>query len=355
MPSIIDASPFPWERPEAQELHRTLVSLYPTEPRATFVATTAGIPPKELPSGLPVLELWRKILELASAKAATQHLVAFVRDQNRKNPTYAFLEALLKDVPVAVSLEPRRDNGSAVFLSGNDTPTEQEALLFRDDLSLLVGRVPAFIATLKKMMELAPAVCLLRVTAGSVSGVGTGFRIGDNLVLTNHHVLFPQGKKATEVIAEFGFETDARDAALPSKSLPCDCGSIITDEADDWGVIRVTEGLEPTWPRVILSPAVPPVLGESVFTLQHPRGSRKRLGFIRSTVTNFDERVVHYLTDAQPGSSGAPVFNAQGELIALHHAGGTPQEVAGKMPLMKNEGIRIRRIDEGLQRKGILP
>jgi hypothetical protein len=37
----------------------------------------------------------------------------------------------------------------------------------------------------------------------------------------------------------------------------------------------------------------------------------------------------------------------------LHHAGGTPQTVVGKPPMMKNEGIRIRRVIEGLTARNV--
>jgi V8-like Glu-specific endopeptidase len=64
--------------------------------------------------------------------------------------------------------------------------------------------------------------------------------------------------------------------------------------------------------------------------------------------------VVRYLTDTEPGSSGAPVFDTAGRLIALHHAGGRPVEVAGKPPVAKNEGIRISRVAERLSTNNIL-
>jgi S1-C subfamily serine protease len=352
MPPVVDAFPFPWPRPEAQELHRVLVNLYPNEKRVIYVAGTAGIQEGELASGAP-FDMWSKVLDLAASRQATRQLVTFVRDQNPRSPSAPFLDALLRDAPTVIGVEPRNPDGSARFLSGTDTPTEQETLLFHDDLSILVGRLPAYIDTLRKMMEWAPAVCLLRVSAGPWSTMGTGFRIADDLLLTNHHVLFPNGLQATQVVAEFGFETDARDADLPSRRLTCDSASIVADASDDWGVIRVTDAMAPEWPRVDLAQAVAPVLGEGAFILQHPLGTRKRLGFTRNTITEFNDRVVHYLTDTQQGSSGSPVFNAEGKLVALHHAGGTPQEVAGKLPLIKNEGIRIPRILDALRKQNV--
>lgn len=59
---------------------------------------------------------------------------------------------------------------------------------------------------------------------------------------------------------------------------------------------------------------------------------------------------------AKPGaSSGSPVLGGGGQLIALHDAGGRPQDVTGKDPVLKNEGIRIPRITAGLAAHGILP
>ena len=60
---------------------------------------------------------------------------------------------------------------------------------------------------------------------------------------------------------------------------------------------------------------------ESAYIIQHLGGQRKRLGFVRNQVSSFDERVIHYLTDTQEGSSGSPVFDGQGRLIASQYAG----------------------------------
>jgi len=49
---------------------------------------------------------------------------------------------------------------------------------------------------------------------------------------------------------------------------------------------------------------------------------------------------VYYLTDTEEGSSGSPVFNTQGQMIAIHRAGGTPQKLIGVDTVKKNEGVR---------------
>jgi V8-like Glu-specific endopeptidase len=75
---------------------------------------------------------------------------------------------------------------------------------------------------------------------------------------------------------------------------------------------------------------------------------------VRNTISDVSDAVVRYLTDTEPGSSGAPVFDTAGRLIALHHAGGRPVEVAGKPPVSKNEGIRISRVLERLTANGVV-
>lgn len=66
-----------------------------------------------------------------------------------------------------------------------------------------------------------------------------------------------------------------------------------------------------------------------------------------------DDRV-QYLTDTQPGSSGAPVFDSQCRLIALHHRGGTPTQKTGKAPLTKNQWVRISRVHAALVAQGLV-
>jgi hypothetical protein len=63
------------------------------------------------------------------------------------------------------------------------------------------------VAFLQRGVELAPAVARLLVTLPDGRYYGTGFRIGEDLLLTNHHVLFgAAGTSATGVEAWLRYE-----------------------------------------------------------------------------------------------------------------------------------------------------
>jgi V8-like Glu-specific endopeptidase len=351
--SIIDAFPYPWHLPEARELHIVLSQLYPSSKGATFAAQQAGIDVGLLFTDQAPYMVWKDILDLGATAAKNRPLVERARDQNPNNPRRPFLEALLASKPPIRDSEPRGDLGAPNFVKGSDEVFEPEALLFHDDLMLPVGRLTWLIDVLQRLRTLAPAVCRLEVSNGADTQRGTGFRIGPNLLLTNWHVLTFLGAPATNVTAEFGYEDDGKGGGLSATAVACDASTIKTDQANDWGVIQVSQPIADSIPVLKLSEAAVPQQGQPAFIVQHPGGERKRVAYVRNQVTFADDRVVHYLSDTQAGSSGSPVFNDAGRLIALHHAGGRPQEVAGKPPLAKNEGIRISAVIQGLTTAGI--
>jgi V8-like Glu-specific endopeptidase len=356
MSSILDAFPYPWAQPGAQQLHVALTDLFPDPLDAVNIAGRAGLDRAKLNARQAPIYIWMEILDLAGRTGLTHSLAQQAHDLlNANNPRRPFLAGLLANVPVSVDAEPRDAKGAPKFLGGSDDVSEPEALLYYDDLTIQIGRVPGLIGTLQRLIQLAPAVCRMVVDINGTSKHGTGFRVGPDLLLTNWHVCYNTntGAKATVVTAEFGYEDDGKGGALAATLVPCDVGSIVADRADDWAVLKAKQPLKDAWAVVKLSEAVAPVTGAAAYIIQHPGGDRKRVGFVRNQVASFDNRLVHYLTDTQEGSSGAPVFDSQGRLIALHHAGGRPQQVVGKPPVKKNEGIRIARIVAGLTGKGV--
>jgi hypothetical protein len=352
--AIFDELPYPFHKAMAQELLRTMLALYPNPAAAVALVVQNGIAAEDITPNQPPRQLWRELLLLGNIRGVTRDIVQAARQEFPRNSRAEFLDAVLAETTVPVSAEPTTASGQpAPFISGTDTVTKPEALLFFDDLTMPVGEVPGLITTLNGVLSQAPSVCLLRVTSPAGQFVGTGFRIGDKLVLTNEHVLFPKEQKATKVVADFLFDVDAKGLALAGTSLAGDVSTIVGNRDDDWAVIEVG-GMNAAWPVVALDGAAAPKTGDRAYILQHPGGQRKRLGFVRNTIGDVSDRVVHYLTDTEPGASGSPVFDANSRCIALHHAGGEPQMVAGKPPVSKNEGIRISRVREALQAKGLL-
>lgn len=347
--AIVDEYPFPFHKPMGQELLRVLAGFYRTEREALIFTQPFGVDPLNVPSGLSPIHLWYELLQMLATQNTVRLAVQSTRDQFPNNPNRPFFEALLADQPAPVSAEPISHQAPGF----DDTVTSPEALLFFDDLTIPSGQIANLIDTLDRMVANAPAVCLLRVRNALGEFFGTGARIGVQMVLTNHHVLFPMNQRAITVRADFGFDIDAGGASLAVTSLVGNPATIRGESADDWAVIDVPE-MNAHWPILPLEGAQAPQIGDATYILQHPGGQQKRLGFVRNTISYVDAGVVRYLTDTRPGSSGAPVFDTAGRLIALHHAGGTPTEVVGKPPVTKNEGIRISRVRERLTAHGVV-
>lgn len=87
------------------------------------------------------------------------------------------------------------------------------------------------------------------------------------------------------------------------------------------------------------------------FVAGHPLGAGLQVSLHDSQLLDFDdyERLVHYRTPTDPGSSGSPVFNENWEVIALHHGGSRRMSrLHGNGDYEANEGIAIKAIQRKL-------
>jgi V8-like Glu-specific endopeptidase len=355
--SWIDKSGYPWHLPVAQQLHITLVRVKPDPEMALHLAETAGLKTYLLPPGKSIFFLWKAILDLASEYEQLRDLLnEVVKELGPNHSMKPFFTELLDTGDAPVEAEPLNEDGTAKFISDNDTITRDESLLFKDDLTLPIGKLPALIKALGRLEELAPAVCRMIIGMNNSIQYGTGFRIGARTILTNHHVVHSKetGVVANAVTGQFGYDDDGADGL--ANSLPpykFNVESIRADKGNDWAIIACDTDLSDSIPIIDISKVAEPKMNERAFIIQHPASGTKKIGFVRNTVSNFNEQVVHYLTDTQEGSSGAPVFNQEGLLIAIHHAGGLPVKFPGQAPVKKNEGIRISKILDDFKAKNI--
>ncbi|ORM73994.1 hypothetical protein HA44_19215 [Mixta gaviniae] len=95
-------------------------------------------------------------------------------------------------------------------------------------------------------------------------------------------------------------------------------------------------------------------LGMAVNIIQHPGGAPQQVALrdnfllARGAAESEAANVLHYTADTDEGSSGAPVFNDQWQLVALHH--GAAQDESGT-PV--NEGIRVSALVDWLKGEAI--
>ncbi len=186
------------------------------------------------------------------------------------------------------------------------------------------------------------AVC--RIEAPAWQALGTGFLVGPDLVMTNRHVIETFAPRRTPpILARFDFKLSGdgerlREGEAFALAPAWLVASSPVDELD-FAILRLAQpaGLRPTtsgasdvargWITPRWRPLEP---DETIFVIQHPQGETLKLAAGR-----FDAREptrLRYRVDTEPGSSGAPCFTAQMELIALHR---------GASDGLANQGVPI--------------
>jgi endonuclease G, mitochondrial len=221
---------------------------------------------------------------------------------------------------------------------------------------------------LERGLRAAAAVCRIKAPTDGGAWHGTGFLVGPRLLMTNHHVL-ANPDEASQAEAEFGYQHDldgvlqapVRFNLTPHEIFYSDPELDITfvsvAQLSDEGVPLSRYGRLPLLP--VSGKAVD---GEWVSIIQHPGGEPKQIAIQSSQIVVLDppppgcdlDRFIHYSTDTEPGSSGAPVFNDQWQVLALHHkAVPRPDALAGYAPdtiFIANEGVRISAVFQHLER-----
>jgi hypothetical protein len=239
-------------------------------------------------------------------------------------------------------------------------------------------------------------VCRIDVRTDAGTSHGSGFLVGPDLVLTNHHVIAPalalgQDRSAP---AENTAESSSVIVRFDYKAL--DDGTTIhpgleVGLAEDWLVDAsphsrfdlqglpkegVPDPGELDHALIRLSMPVgelPVSLGEAepgakdrgwielhsepwpfgdhtaLFIIQHPRSAPMKLAldFDARMQVNANATRVLYQTKTEEGSSGSPCFNESWDVVALHHAGDASYE--GFYDPAFNEGIPISTIVERLR------
>lgn len=226
---------------------------------------------------------------------------------------------------------------------------EEEACVFRDR--------PRWVDAmwLRRIVETLPSICSIQVTAKHGTLRSTGFLIEREWVLTCWHAIKrPDLGEPSEIQIEF--PSDSADTPVIRKG----CLDTIRGEGHDgdtlldWAAFRLDQPVERRPLR--LDGPRDPHPDDGAVIIHHPGGRSQRVSIEARAVRHADENTLHYLLDTEPGSSGAPVFTAQMQLVALHRAAGERDtlSIGGvSVPIWRNVGTRMRRIVRRLADEGV--
>ncbi|WP_405421290.1 trypsin-like peptidase domain-containing protein [Streptomyces erythrochromogenes] len=344
MTHFLDSLPFDWTAPGARELRDLLASSYDEPAAVKALAREAGIATQYMVWQQSAHGCWTELISTARNQDKLRTLLARI-EQGPDGAVTSRLRELARDHPVLEAPEPESPPGTWKDFS-DPNGLERQIFArgtFQDTAFLKVGA------------ETATAVCRLLVQDAQSGAYhhGTGFRIGEDLLMTNHHVLYGRGGVPVKhAEAWFGYEQSLEGLESEYVSVALDLSSAVGGADDDWAVIRAAAPL-PSDAFIIPLPERTTVgNGDRVYVIQHPQGGVKKLAARHNVVRHVDDEVVQYWTDTAKGSSGAPVFDEQWRLVALHRRHTEAGNLSERNEY-RNEGVRIDRVVAAMARAGL--
>lgn len=329
------------------EFHKILRSAFNLARFDQMLLFQLGINREDLGLGNDYEQVVFNVLNVFQQREKTTDLVSAASRDNTDNQELFQFAQLIGVAPVTLAGK-----------GGNLKPvTDQTALQreVRDTNSLL-----NIAQWRQRLFEVEQQVCRIEITTKTGTIYGTGFLIGPDLVMTNHHVM----KTIIEKPDDSGNVRFRFDYKVMEDGDTINSGTVYRLAANDWlinasehsaidevadtnGAVPEVNQLDYAIVRLNGKPGDLPVGVDAkpsaparkwiklskdpydfdpdtaLYIVQHPQGEPLKMCIDTEAVINVNSNRtrVRYRTNTEGGSSGSPCFNKDWELVALHHAG----------------------------------
>src|SRR3954454_18724869 len=325
----------------------------------------------------PVRNTWTEVTACEAAIAlgrydeAVERGEAFIETTPEGFTVAAFLRQLQKVWQLDTTTSPGNDllpvlrsalltvDGGQVTVASSDLRAERLAEFGDGRLERILG-TDRYLSLTWYRTGLNRCRAVARIQTADDQGIGTGFLVaGPDLhpdlpplvVVTNGHVVPEDLDPGYAHVAFHGLDDDPGRQARFQVVQQC-WYQPSADSGLDTTILELDGYPQDVVPTPLAKQMPPkPLHHRRAYVIGHPGGTAQPQFSLQDNILlDYDNRVLHYRSPTEVGSSGSPVFDDEWRLIGLHHSGGTrmPQLNGAGGTYAANEGITIDAIRGGL-------